>query len=262
MAGVPPDYFSRTGQLWGNPIYDWERMRSDGFRWWIERMRSMLEIFDIVRLDHFRGFAAAWEVPAEHKTAEHGRWVNAPGRELFTALRHAFGELPIIAEDLGLITPDVESLRDGFNFPGMRILQFAFGGDTQNPHLPHRYVNNSVVYTGTHDNDTSRGWFQALNKSATNDEQAQRTRDYCLKYLNSNGKQISWDMIRAALASVADTAITPFQDVLGLGSEGRMNLPATKGGNWNWRYSEKLSTDKLSERLRELTETYGRTTGG
>jgi 4-alpha-glucanotransferase len=223
-------------------------------------MRSMLEMFDIVRLDHFRGFAAAWEVPAEHKTAEHGRWVNAPGRELFSALRNAFGELPVIAEDLGLITPDVESLRDEFDFPGMRILQFAFGGDTQNPHLPHRYVNNSVVYTGTHDNDTTRGWFASLTRS--DDEQAQRARDYCLKYLDSNGKQIAWDMIRAAFASVADTAITPLQDVLGLGAKARMNLPATKGGNWNWRFNKKLLTDKLSARLRELTETYGRTTGG
>jgi 4-alpha-glucanotransferase len=259
VAGVPPDYFSRTGQLWGNPIYDWERMRSDGFRWWIERMRATLEMFDLVRLDHFRGFAAAWEVPAEHETAEHGRWVNAPGHELFTALRNAFGELPIIAEDLGLITPDVESLRDEFDFPGMRILQFAFGSDTQNPHLPHRYVNNTVVYTGTHDNDTTRGWFKSLTKSATNDEHAQRTREYCLKYLGSKGKEIHREMIRAALASVADTAITPLQDVLGLGTEGRMNLPATKGGNWNWRFTNKLLTGKLSERLRELSEVYGRT---
>ena len=260
VAGVPPDYFSRTGQLWGNPIYDWERMRHEGFRWWVERMRAMLEMFDLVRLDHFRGFAAAWEVPSEDQTAEHGQWVRAPGRELFSTLRHALGDLPVIVEDLGMITPDVEALRDEFDFSGMRILQFAFGGDTQNPHLPHRHVNNSVVYTGTHDNDTTRGWFASL--AGSDDEHAQRARDYCLKYLSSNGTEIHWDMIRAALSSVADTAITPLQDILGLGSEGRMNLPATQGGNWNWRYSKNLLTGKLSEHLRELTETYGRTHGG
>ncbi|MBV9959524.1 MAG: 4-alpha-glucanotransferase [Acidobacteria bacterium] len=257
VAGVPPDYFSRTGQLWGNPIYDWERLRAEGFRWWIERIRAMFELYDIVRLDHFRGFAAAWEVPSGAPTAEHGQWVHAPGRELFNALRQALGELPLIAEDLGVITPDVEALRDDFGFQGMRILQFAFGSDTQNPHLPHRYVNNAVVYTGTHDNDTTRAWFKELTKNK--EDYAQRTRDYCLRYLGTKGREIHWDMIRAALSSVADTAITPLQDILGLGAEARMNLPSTKGDNWNWRFREGLLTAQLSERLRELTETYGRT---
>lgn len=262
VAGVPPDYFSKTGQLWGNPIYDWERMRHDGFTWWIFRVKAMFEMFDILRLDHFRGFAAAWEVPGGNKTAEQGEWVNAPGRELFTTLRHALGELPIIVEDLGLITKDVDALRDEFGFAGMRILQFAFGGDAQNPHLPHNYVNNAVVYTGTHDNDTTRGWFASLKVKKTTEANAHlgRTRDYCLKYLNSKGREIHWDMIRTSLASVADIAITPLQDVLGLGSEGRMNLPATEDGNWNWRFRDSLLTDKVSKRLREMCEVYGRTT--
>jgi 4-alpha-glucanotransferase len=258
VAGVPPDFFSKTGQLWGNPIYDWERMRADGFQWWVRRVRASLEMFDIVRLDHFRGFAAAWEVPAKDKTAEHGKWINAPGRELFTALKESLGELPIMAEDLGVITPDVEALRDEFNFPGMRILQFAFGGDAGNPHLPHNYVRNSVAYTGTHDNDTALGWFLYLNKSAGTDDGSRRAREHCLKYLNSDGKEINWDMIRASLASVADTSVTPLQDVLGLGHEGRMNLPASKGGNWDWRFQEGALTQKLSERLREMSALYGR----
>jgi len=260
IAGVPPDYFSRTGQLWGNPIYDWERMRQDGFAWWISRIKAMFEMFDVVRLDHFRGFAAAWEVPAGNKTAEHGEWVNAPGRDLFATLRHVLGDLPIIAEDLGMITPDVEALRNDFGFAGMRILQFAFGGDAQNPHLPHKFVNNAVVYTGTHDNDTTRGWFASLKVRKVTEENAYlgQTRKYCLEYLNSKGREIHWDMIRAAEASVANTAIIPLQDILGLGSEGRMNLPATESGNWNWRFREGLLTDKLSSRLRDVCEIYGR----
>ena len=261
VAGVPPDYFSKTGQLWGNPIYDWERMRTDGFSWWIRRIQAMFRMFDIVRLDHFRGFVAAWEVPGENKTAEHGEWVSAPGRELFAAIHNALGELPIIVEDLGFITPEVEALRDEFGFAGMRILQFAFGGDSGSPHLPHKYVNNAVVYTGTHDNDTSRGWFASLKvrKQTPANEHLGRTRDHCLKYLKSHGREIHWDMIRAAEASVADIAIIPLQDVLGLGSEGRMNLPATEEGNWNWRLKEGLLTEKLSKRLREMCELYGRT---
>ncbi len=261
VAGVPPDYFSKTGQLWGNPIYDWERMRHDDFSWWVERIRASFEMFDVVRLDHFRGFIAAWEVPFENETAEHGQWVNAPGRQLFSVLRRVLGDIPIIVEDLGMITPEVEALRDDFGFPGMRILQFAFGGDSHNIHLPHRYINNSIVYTGTHDNDTTRGWFASLKVRKITEANAhlKRTREHCLKYLNSNGKEIHWDMIRAALASVADLAITPMQDVLGLGSEGRMNLPATESGNWDWRFKHGLLTARLSDRLREWCELYGRT---
>ena len=260
VAGVPPDYFSKTGQLWGNPIYDWDYMRHDGFRWWTARVRHTLATVDILRLDHFRGFAACWEVPGADETAEHGAWVEAPGRDLFNTLRYHLGELPILAEDLGVITPDVESLRDDFGFPGMRILQFAFGGDARNHDLPHNYGRNSVVYTGTHDNDTIVGWFTSkAGAGSTRDEgQIERERAFCLRYLGSDGGEIHWDMIRAVLASVADTAIIPLQDVLGLGTEARMNLPASTSGNWAWRYRAEDLTDDLAARLRILTETYGR----
>lgn len=260
VAGVPPDYFSATGQLWGNPIYNWDRMRADGFRWWIERVRASLRIFDAVRIDHFRGFAASWEIPGGDKTAERGRWVEVPGRELFTAIKKALGDLPIIAEDLGVITPDVEALRDRFGLPGMRILQFAFGGDTKNQDLPHNYIRNCVVYTGTHDNDTTVGWFNSVaGAGSTRDaEQVERERRFCLDYLNSDGAEIHWDFIRALLASVADTAIVPLQDVLGLGTEARMNLPNTTSGNWAWRYKTGALTDEIRERLKRLTNIYGR----
>jgi 4-alpha-glucanotransferase len=260
VAGVPPDYFSATGQLWGNPIYNWEGMLADGFRWWIERVRATLRIFDIVRVDHFRGFAASWEIPGKDRTAEHGRWVNVPGRELFTAIKNALGDLPIIAEDLGVITPDVEALRDDFNLPGMRILQFAFGGDTENHDLPHNYIKNCVVYTGTHDNDTTRGWFESAagEGSTRNNEQIERERRFCLDYLNSDGREIHWDFIRALLSSVADTAVIPLQDLLGLGNEARMNLPNSTSGNWSWRYKTGALTDETGARLRKLTEIYGR----
>jgi 4-alpha-glucanotransferase len=260
VAGVPPDYFSTTGQLWGNPIYNWDRMLADGFRWWIERVRATLRIFDIVRIDHFRGFAASWEIPGGDKTAEHGRWVNVPGRELFTAIKRALGDLPIIAEDLGVITPDVEALRDDFGLPGMRILQFAFGGDTKNADLPHNYIRNSVVYTGTHDNDTTVSWFssQPGAGSTRNTEQIERERNFSLNYLNSDGHEIHWDFIRAVLASVADTAIIPLQDLLGLGTEARMNLPNSTTGNWAWRYKTDALTIEVGERLKRLTQLYGR----
>jgi 4-alpha-glucanotransferase len=260
VAGVPPDYFSATGQLWGNPIYNWDRMLADGFRWWIERVRATLEIFDIVRIDHFRGFAASWEIPGRDKTAERGAWVNVPGRELFNAIKHALGDLPIIAEDLGVITPDVEALRDDFGLPGMRILQFAFGGDTHNHDLPHNYIKNCVVYTGTHDNDTTVGWFTSVagEGSTRNNEQIEREHKFCLDYLNSDGKEIHWDFIRAVLASVADTAIVPLQDLLGLGNEARMNLPNSTSGNWAWRYRPEALTDEVARRLKKLTEVYGR----
>jgi 4-alpha-glucanotransferase len=260
VAGVPPDYFSKTGQLWGNPVYDWSRLQADGFRWWIDRMRALLRIVDFVRLDHFRGFAAYWEIPGGDKTAERGEWTPAMGRELFVAMKNALGRLPIIAEDLGVITPDVESLRDDFGFPGMRILQFAFGGDTKCQDLPHNYHKNVAVYTGTHDNDTTVGWFnsQAGAGSTRDERQIQRERKFCLDYLNSDGKEIHWDFIRAVQASVADTAIVPMQDLLGLGTEARMNLPATTSGNWQWRFKDGAVTEEIGARLKELTLVYGR----
>jgi 4-alpha-glucanotransferase len=260
VAGVPPDYFSATGQLWGNPLYDWERMVADRFKWWLARVRATLQLFDIVRIDHFRGFAASWEIPGGDKTAERGRWVEAPGRELFATIREVLGELPIIAEDLGVITPDVEKLRDDFGFPGMRILQFAFSSDTKNIDLPHNYQKNVVVYTGTHDNDTTVGWFRSVpgEGSTRTAKQIGREREFCMKYLNTTGKEIHWDFIRAVWASVANTAIVPLQDLLGLGTEARMNLPNSTEGNWAWRFKPTALTNELRDRLKELTELYGR----
>jgi 4-alpha-glucanotransferase len=260
VAGVPPDYYSQTGQLWGNPIYNWEEMLKDGFQWWILRVRAALRLVDVVRIDHFRGFAATWEVPGGDKTAVNGQWVEVPGRELFTKLREVFGELPFWAEDLGVITPEVEELRDSFGFPGMRILQFAFGGDARNRDLPHNYIKNCVAYTGTHDNDTTVGWFFSKpGEGSTRDEaQIKREREFCLKYLNSDGKEIHWDFIRAIWASVADTAIVPMQDILGLGTEARMNLPASTSGNWAWQCRKNDFSEAIAQRLAELTEIYGR----
>ena len=260
VAGVPPDAFSETGQLWGNPIYNWKRIREDGFEWWVARVRETLKIVDVVRLDHFRGFASFWEVPAKHETAERGRWTQAPGRELFNALRLALGSnLPIIAEDLGTITPDVHALRDEFGFPGMRVLQFAFGGDPHDTHLPHEYTRGTVAYTGTHDNDTVVGWFDARDdETAADDEGLKRERANCLKYLGTQGKEINWDFIRAAEMSVADISIAQLQDVLGLGTDARMNTPASAEGNWGWRFQEGALTDELRDRLKEMTAMYGR----
>jgi 4-alpha-glucanotransferase len=260
VAGVPPDYFSSTGQLWGNPLYNWDRMLANGFKWWIERVRATLKVVDIVRVDHFRGFAACWEIPGGDKTAERGQWVEAPGRELFGAIRKALGELPIIAEDLGVITPDVVALRDDFGFPGMRILQFGFGSDTKNIDLPHNYAPNVVAYTGTHDNDTTVGWFHSVagEGSTRTEKQIRRERKFCLDYLNTAGKEIHWDFIRTVLASVANTTVVPLQDVLGLGNEARMNLPNSSEGNWSWRVKPEALTVEIAERLRELTELYGR----
>lgn len=260
VAGVPPDYFSETGQFWGNPLYDWDAMAAEGFAWWIARVRQALRTSDVVRFDHFRGYAACWEIPAGDKTAERGAWVDAPGTELFTAIRTAIGRLPIIAEDLGVITPDVDALRDMFGFPGMRVLQFAFGGDASSTNLPHNYHPNVVVYTGTHDNDTAIGWFSNTGKSnSTRDEQAINSeREYCLKYLNSNGQEIHWDFIRAALASVANTAIIPLQDLLGLDTSARMNVPNSAEGNWGWRFPAGVLTDELAARLKDLSQLYGR----
>jgi len=259
VAGVPPDYFSATGQFWGNPLYDWERMSADGFSWWIERLRAIGQMVDIVRIDHFRGFVACWEIPGSDRTAERGRWVDTPGRELFNAIREALGEVPIVAEDLGVITGDVERLRDECGFPGMRVLQFAFSSDENNIHLPHNYRQNVVAYTGTHDNDTAMGWFRDTGADSTEKtDQDRAERDFCLKYLSTDGAEIHWDFIRAVLSSVADTAIVPLQDVLGLGSEARMNLPNSTNGNWTWRFHDDALTEAHAARLRDLTETSGR----
>jgi 4-alpha-glucanotransferase len=261
VAGVPPDYFSATGQLWGNPLYRWDAMAASGFPWWIDRFRAVLELVDLVRLDHFRGFEAFWEVPASATTAVKGRWVKGPGAALFEVLRGALGELPIVAENLGVITPEVEALREQFGFPGMAILQFAFGSDPQGDGFrPHNHTRDLVVYTGTHDNDTTVGWWTSSGQadSTRTAEEVRRERELCLKYLGSDGREIHWAFIRAALASVADTAIIPLQDVLGLGSEARMNLPARPEGNWRWRYAEAQLTDEVLGRLRELSEIYGR----
>ena len=260
VAGVPPDYFSSTGQLWGNPLYDWERMQADGFKWWIERVRATLTVVDIARVDHFRGFAACWEIPGGDKTAERGQWVEAPGKELFAAIRKTLGDLPIIAEDLGVITPDVVALREEFGLPGMRILQFGFGSDSKNIDLPHNYVPNVVAYTGTHDNDTTVGWFRSVagEGSTRTAEHIEREQTFCMNYLNTKGEEIHWDFIRGVLASVANTAIIPLQDLLGLGTEARMNLPNSTDGNWSWRYGPDVLSEELAIRLKQLTELYGR----
>lgn len=261
VAGVPPDYFSATGQFWGNPLYNWERMESDGFKWWIERVRALFAMVDIARVDHFRGFVACWEIPGGDTTAERGVWVETPGRALFNSIQGALGELPIIAEDLGVITTEVNELRDELGFPGMRVLQFGFAGDPKTSiNLPHNYVRNVVAYTGTHDNDTAVGWFNSkagegsMRTAAQIDEQ----RQFCLEYLNTSGEEINWDFIRSVWASVAERAIAPLQDVLGLGSEARMNLPNSNEGNWLWRYEPGVLTKKLALRLRKLTHLHGR----
>ena len=252
VAGVPPDYFSDTGQFWGNPIYNWNRMREDGFAWWIARLRASFQLFDRVRLDHFRGFAACWEIPAGETTAQNGEWVQTPGRELLTAVSDALGDVAIIAEDLGVITPDVVELRKEFGFPGMRVLQFAFSSEDDNVNLPENFDRDVVAYTGTHDNDTTVGWFNQLSKMNTTD--AEKTREFCLNYLQSDGREINWDFIRAVLRSIADTAIIPLQDVLGLGSEARMNTPNTTMGNWHWRFAGGSLTAEQAARLKRLTD--------
>ena len=250
VAGVPPDYFSPTGQLWGNPHYDWDALAQTGYAWWIERMRTSLDLYDIVRIDHFRGFAASWEIPFGDDTAINGRWVSGPGDALFLALEAALGKMPIIAEDLGIITPDVEELRDQFGFPGMKILHFAFDSGPDNQYLPHNHLRQSVVYTGTHDNDTTAGWFAKLL------EHEQR---HIRRYLSYQGDEIVWELIRTSLASVANTVIIPLQDLLVLGSDSRMNMPGTVGSNWSWRFFKGDLADTLADRLSDLTRLYGRT---
>ncbi|MCK4514021.1 MAG: 4-alpha-glucanotransferase, partial [Spirochaetaceae bacterium] len=249
VAGVPPDYFSDTGQLWGNPIYQWDEHEKTGFEWWQRVLVSRFDLFDYVRVDHFRGFCAYWAIPFGEPTAAHGQWIPAPGEALFRVLEERIGRLPIIAEDLGVITPDVVELIDRFGFPGMKVLQFGFDEKEQNDHLPHGYVRNSVVYTGTHDNDTVLGWLASASDA---------DRSFALRYLASDGTTPHWDFIRGALASPAQFAITPMQDLLGLDSEARMNRPGTLGGNWQWRMSAPADTNVLAARLREITQLYGR----
>lgn len=261
VAGVPPDYFSATGQLWGNPIYDWTPIRNSGYRWWLDRFRSAFRLYDIVRIDHFRGFEAHWEVPASETTAMNGRWVKGPGSELFSVLQQEFGDLPIIAENLGVITPEVEEIRRKFGFPGMAILQFAFGNDPQGPNFrPHNYVLNLVAYTGTHDNDTVVGWWNSkgTNDSIRTPEDVLKEHAFAKAYLGQAEEPINWTMIRTLLASVANTAIVPLQDILGLGSDARMNLPGTSSGNWRWRFSGDALSTTLASRLRELNKLYDR----
>ncbi len=249
VSGVPPDYFSKTGQRWGNPIYDWDAMRADGFHWWIARMTHSLTAMDIIRIDHFIGFRRMFEVPGEDETAENGEWADVPGDELFTALEAALGRLPFIAEDLGAITPEVEELRDKFELPGMRILQYGFSGNPRDIHLPHNYVRNCVAYTGTHDNDTSAGWYRHASK---------QQKRLCKKYLHAPARDMHWSMVRGVLSSVADTAIIPMQDLLGLGSEARMNTPAGREPNWQWRLKGDDLRDETADSLREMAEIYGR----
>lgn len=249
VAGVPPDYFSATGQRWGNPLYRWQAHEQEGYAWWIMRMRKTVELVDIVRIDHFRGFAGYWEIPASEQTAMNGRWMPGPGEKLCSAIQNALGTLPIIAEDLGVITPDVVALLEKFDMPGMRVLQFAFGGGTDNPYLPHNFNNNTVVYGGTHDNDTAIGWF---------DSASQRERAFACKYLRTEGKEINWDLIHAASQSVADIAIHSFQDILGLGFEHRMNLPGKSEGYWEWRFTWEQVGSAHSERLYEISALHGR----
>ena len=249
VAGVPPDYFSATGQRWGNPLYRWKRMQERGFAWWISRFRSTLTFFDLVRVDHFRGFEAYWEIPADEPTAERGRWVRGPGQPFFDALADALGDLPIVAEDLGVITPEVDALREANRLPGMKVLQFAFAGDASDPYLPHNYQRNFVVYTGTHDNDTSRGWFASAPEAE---------RDFVRRYLACSDAEAVPALIRAALSSVADLAVFPLQDALDLGSEARMNKPGQAAGNWSWRLHWDELPQWLAPHLYELSGLYGR----
>jgi len=246
VAGVPPDYFSATGQRWGNPIYKWDMLQTRGFDWWVDRMRRTHVLYDIIRLDHFRGFEAYWAIPAEDETAIHGEWVKAPGAALFTALQDKLGDLPIIAEDLGMITREVDALREQFGFPGMRVLQFGFSDRPAHNYLPHRYVTNTVVYTGTHDNDTTLGWWE---HGVT---EAERQAVYV--YLNPAPNDVVWTLIRAASSSVADVCIFPVQDVLVLGSEARMNTPSTPENNWTWRMAPDALSGQQAHGLAQLAE--------
>ncbi|MBX2864677.1 MAG: 4-alpha-glucanotransferase [Leptolyngbyaceae cyanobacterium MAG.088] len=254
IAGVPPDYFSETGQLWGNPVYNWDACEQEGFDWWVSRFKATLQYVDWVRVDHFRGFEAYWQVPASEETAINGEWVKAPGDAFFETLAQKLGDLPVLAEDLGVITPEVEALRDKFDFPGMKILMFAFGGDPNNTHLPHNYVNNCIVYSGTHDNDTAIGWWDTTSAGE---------KQFLAKYLGfkqpEDIQEINWVLIQKALSSVANLAIVPLQDLLDLGGSARMNDPSKIPNNWRWRYSSsELLSNGISDRLRDLTHLYSR----
>ena len=249
VAGVPPDYFSATGQLWGNPLYDWKQHKKNGYAWWMQRIEDQLSLSDIVRIDHFRGLESYWEIPADSETAINGKWVPGPGADFFETIQARFGEdLPIIAEDLGIITDEVRALRDRFNLPGMKILQFAFQ-DEDSDYLPYNHPYNCVCYTGTHDNDTTTGWYAAAPEYA---------RDKVRRYMNTDASQVSWDFIRTCFGSVARYAIVPVQDLLCQGSEYRMNIPGVAHGNWAYRLKKGILNDDISARLRDITRLYGR----
>jgi 4-alpha-glucanotransferase len=256
VAGVPPDYFSATGQRWGNPLYRWDVMEADNFAWWIKRLRSVLKLVDIVRIDHFRGFDAYWEIPASEETAVKGRWVDAPGQALFKTIQTALGDdLPIIAEDLGVITPTVEALRDDFGLPGMKVLQFAWGDQSGvNVFLPHNYTPNAIVYTGTHDNNTTVGWWNS-------DEAGQAIKEHIGRYVGHYIGDIQWEMLRLAMGSVARMSVVPLQDLLGLGAQARMNTPSVEGGNWAWRFTEAQFDQLPRQQMRDLTHFYARNPG-
>ncbi len=249
VAGVPPDYFSATGQLWGNPLYRWDVHKQTGYAWWLKRFRSVLALVDVVRLDHFRGFAGYWEVPGNAKTAENGRWVTGPGIDFMENVRHGLGDLPIIAEDLGLITPDVIELRDHFNLPGMRVYQFAFDSDGTHAFLPHNYVPNCVAYTGTHDNATARGWYETAPKNEV---------EFYRKYTDRDGSTFAWDLIRGVWSSVAVFGLAPMQDFLNLGNDARMNYPGNPSGNWSWRMPGSALTPELAARIKSLNSLFNR----
>lgn len=249
VAGVPPDYFSETGQRWGNPLYDWQKHIDQNFDWWRRRLQTQLELFDLIRIDHFRGFEACWEIPASCETAIDGQWVTAPGEQLFDRLLELFGELPLVAEDLGIITDEVTALREKYGMPGMKILQFAFGGDASNPYLPHQQCEDSVTYTGTHDNNTTLGWYQALEPYV---------KAHMHSYMGETSEAMPWLFIRSALSSVSELAVVPFQDLLSLGAEHRMNVPGTIEGNWGWRFSWDMVPDAIPAKLKALNDLYGR----
>lgn len=249
VAGVPPDYFAPTGQLWGNPLYRWEVHIKNGYAWWLERIKATLDLVDIIRIDHFRGFAGYWEVPGTAKTAEIGCWVPGPGKDFFRSILQSLGDLPIIAEDLGVITPDVEDMRDSFDLPGMKILQFGFDSTPEDPFLPHNYPVNCVVYTGTHDNDTVRGWYNRV---------PEKDKAFYRSYLDRDGSNVNWDLIRAVWSSVAVFGLAPMQDFLDLGNEARMNYPGNPSGNWTWRMPQDSQSPELQAKIKELNYLYSR----
>ncbi|WP_300382817.1 4-alpha-glucanotransferase [Clostridium sp.] len=249
VSGCPPDAFSETGQLWGNPIYNWEELKNQGYRWWIERIKSSLNIFDIIRIDHFRGFESYWSIPYEDDTAINGQWERGPGIELFDAIKKELGEIEIIAEDLGFITQEVREMLDYCGYPGMKVLQFAFDPEGNSEYLPHNYDKNVVVYTGTHDNDTIKGWFNSISE----DE-----REFCKKYTGMKDDDDNWTFIKCAISSIAETSILQMQDILNLDKDARINIPSTLGNNWRWRMKKDDTTDELAEKLRTINSLYGR----